>query len=457
MKRFLYTTKLMLVAVLAFASCTTEDLDPTLAQDKPVEGSINTDQDLYGIAKGMYNRMTSSSYYGRDFIINSEVRTDNVFANSNSGRFTTTASFAYLADSQNGLWTQGYRVIGSANIIIETDLSTIEGDQDYARHLQGQALVVRALTHFNILKNYGQQNFGGAEGIPYIKEFKGDDIYPSREPVSSNVADMMADLDMAFDMMDASYDDSSKQFVTKMTAMAIKSRIAVYFGDWAAAASSASAVINSNQYEIIDADDYVSSFSVDSTPNSIFELAFSDTDNNGSNSLAFIYRGNQYGDIECLDNILTLYEAGDVRADIIGYDPDYAPGDKLRNLGKYPDNLGFDNVNVVRYEEVILNYAEALLNTGGDALSVINQLTAKRGASAYTTLTSDDILNERRKELMFEGFRYDDLIRSGKDIEKIDIQQNFTATIPAGSPILAYPIPQAELDANSNMEQNPGY
>jgi len=457
MKRFKNITKVMFVAVLAMASCTTEDLDPTLAQDKPVEGSINTDQDLYGISKGMYNRMTATAYYGRDFIINSEVRTDNVYANSNSGRFTTTASFNYLADSQNGLWSQGYATIGSANIIIGTDVTTLEGDQDYARHLQGQAYVVRALTHFNILKNYGQQNFGGADGIPYVKEFKGEDIYPTREPISSNVADMMADLDMAFDLMDASYDDSSKEFVTKMTAMAIKSRIAVYFGDWANAASAASAVINSNQYEIIAAADYVASFGLDSTKNSIFELAFSDTDNNGSNSLAFIYRGSQYGDIECLDNILTLYEAGDVRADIIGYDPAYADGEKLRNLGKFPDDLGYDNVNVIRYEEVILNYAEALLNTGGDAVTVLNQLTSMRGASAYTTVTSDDILNERRKELMFEGFRYDDLVRSGKSIEKIDIRQNFPATIPAGSTILAYPIPQGELDANSNMTQNPGY
>jgi len=130
----------------------------------------------------------------------------------------------------------------------------------------------------------------------------------------------------------------------------------------------------------------------------------------------------------------------------------------LRNLGKFPDNQGYDNVSIIRYEEVILNYAEALFETSGDALTEINKITSKRGASAYTApLTKDDILNERRKELIFEGFRYDDLLRTGQDIEKTSLQQNFLATIPYGDPRLAWPIPQSEMDANSNMVQNTGF
>jgi hypothetical protein len=92
-----------LVSITLFTSCTTSDLDPTLEQDKDVEGSIKTPEDLYGIIKGAYNRMTSSAYYGRDFIINNECRTDNTFANGNLGRFQTSATFNYVPDNNIGI------------------------------------------------------------------------------------------------------------------------------------------------------------------------------------------------------------------------------------------------------------------------------------------------------------------------------------------------------------------
>ncbi|MDF1516694.1 MAG: RagB/SusD family nutrient uptake outer membrane protein, partial [Lutibacter sp.] len=118
---------------------------------------------------------------------------------------------------------------------------------------------------------------------------------------------------------------------------------------------------------------------------------------------------------------------------------------------------GYDNIPLIRYEEVILNYAEALFETSGDALTQLNKITSNRGAAAYTTVTKDNILNERRKELIFEGFRYDDLLRTGKSIVKFSLQQNIAATIPYGDPRMTWAIPKAEMDANSNMVQNEGY
>ena len=243
--------------------------------------------------------------------------------------------------------------------------------------------------------------------------------------------------------------------MSKYTAKALESRVAIYFGDWNAAKSAAEAVINSGLYSIISAGDYVGSFGQDGSSNSIFELAYSATDNAGINGLGYIYRQGatgSYGDVQVLDEVANLYDAGDVRADILGYE-----GDRLRNMGKYPDLQGYDNVAVIRFEEVILNYAEALYETGGDAMTQLNKITSNRGAAAYTSVTKADILNERRKELIFEGFRYDDLLRTGSDIVKTSIQQNFLATIPYGDPRMAWPIPRAEMDANSNMVQNTGY
>ena len=448
-----------LVGVSLFTGCVTSDLDPTLAQDKDVEGSINTPEDLYGILKGAYNRMSSSSYYGRDYIINNEVRTDNTFANGNSGRFQTVANFSYSADNNVGIWTQAYRVIASANIIIGTNVDDMEGDVNFAKHIQGQAYAIRALAHFDLLKQYGDHHVAGGKdlAIPYVTEFKGDNTIPARDTYDQVKQMILNDFQTAFDMMSDDYFDSSKEFMSKYTAKALESRAAVYFEEWDTAVKAAEAVINSGIYSVIPAQDYVSSFAQDGSSNSIFELAFSEVDNLNSNSLGFIYKGDAYGDIEVLPNVLNLYEPGDVRLDIIGYEPNYP--ERIRNLGKYPELNGYDNVPIIRYEEVLLNYAEALFELGrtGDAVSALNKITSQRNAAPYVTVTKKDIINERRKELIFEGFRYDDLIRTGVGIPKVDFEQNIPESIPYGDFRTAFPIPVVELDANSNMEQNPGY
>jgi len=88
---------------------------------------------------------------------------------------------------------------------------------------------------------------------------------------------------------------------------------------------------------------------------------------------------------------------------------------------------------------------------------VLNLIPSNRGASLYTTINENNILLERRKEFIFEGKRFEELTRMGRDIEKLYLQQNFAATIPYGDYRLAWPVPQAEIDANSNMMQNEGY
>lgn len=444
---------ILFVFLGAINACTTDSLDPSTEQNKPVEGGIESDANLYGIVKGMYSRMTASGYYGRDIIINNEVRTDNCFSNGNSGRFTTQASLTYNANT-GYFWDEAYRTLASANIVIGVNPEDLKGDQTYIKHMQGEALVIRALVHFDLVKQYGQQNAGGNLGVPYVMEFKGEDLIPARKTVDEVKNLIIADLEAGFNMMDPAYDVSA-EFITKYAAKAIESSVYVYFGMWNEAKTAAEAVINQGLYSIMSADGYVASFGSDMSSNSIFELAFNSSDNQGINGLAYIYRtteGGSYGDIQVLDEVADLYEDGDVREGILGLE-----GDMLRNIGKYPDNQGYDNVGVIRYEEVILNYAEALLETGGDALTQVNNLRANRNVAALDAVTKDDILLERRKEFIFEGKRFDDMMRTGMDIEKFSLQQNITATIPYGDPRLAFPIPQAEMDANSNMVQNNGY
>jgi len=455
----LKTILIALLAITFITSCTTDNLDPSIEQEKSVEGSIQTTGDVKGILLGAYNRMTAMGYYGRNYIIFGEVRTDNTFANANSGRFVEPGRFklqSSYADPYDA-WFAMYRTIASANIIIGTDGAGLEGDLAEFNHYKGQALTMRALAHFDALKLFGQTHAGGTLGVPYVTEYKGNDLFPSRLTVDEVKTLIIQDLKDAKALMSTTYDDSLKQMFGSASPDALLSRVYLYFGMWPEARDAAKNVINTGSFSVMSKAGFVSSFATDGSSNTIFALAFSDTDNLGGNSLGFIYKGAVYGDIEVLENAQDLYEAGDVRGQggILGME-----GDMIRNLGKYPALNGFDDVNIIRYEEVILNYAEALwrINSADpNVLVELNKITANRGATALTSVNLDVILNERRKELMFEGFRFDDLMRNNRSIEKVDAKQGFDSAIPYGDNRLAFPIPDDEVNANSNIIQNDGY
>jgi hypothetical protein len=461
MKKIIYSIIVAIALLCSLNYCSKDSLEPTLAQQKAVETSITSLEDLQGILYGAYNRITATSYYGRDLIIYGEVRSDNAFANGNSGRFLTAAEMdmgetdAYARDT----WTTMYSVIASANILIGQDAASFEGDPAEINHIIGQAYAIRALAHFDLLKLYGQQHVtSGTLGVPYIKEYKGEDLTPPRNTITEVKGFIEADLAQALSLMSADQNDASKQYFTTYGVHALKSRVALYFGDWSTVIAAAETVINSGLYSIVPEADFVASWYLDAAVNSIFELAYSGTDNNNINGLAYIYRGESYGDIQALDDILTIFDAGDVRGSAAMISVDVGGSEVLANMGKYPSMDFSDNISLIRYEEVLLNYAEALFETGAaNALTVLNQIPAARGANPYAAVTKTNIMKERRRELCFEGFRFDDLARTQSDIPLVSPFQQTHEGPAYGSFKYAFPIPKVELNANSNMVQNEGY
>jgi hypothetical protein len=153
-------------------------------------------------------------------------------------------------------------------------------------------------------------------------------------------------------------------------------------------------------------------------------------------------------------DLYNAYEADDVRKELYSVEDE-----TIRMVGKYPSADAVDNIRIIRYEEVVLNYAEALAQTNSpEALTYLNLIATNRGATPYTQATVDNVLLERRKELAMEGHRAFDLLRNGRGIPYVDPRQTFTKTgIPFGSPALAFPIPLNEISANPNIEQNDSY
>ena len=89
-----------------------------------------------------------------------------------------------------------------------------------------------------------------------------------------------------------------------------------------------------------------------------------------------------------------------------------------------------------------------------NCLSMINELRTIRGAAPLGTVTEQDILDERARELYTEGWRRNDLIRFGQYTKDWD----FKAEDAVGDPNRQlFPIPSAQLILNPNLVQNPGY
>lgn len=460
MKKIFYIV-LSVVLTGSFISCSKDDLDPTLSQGKEVEKGLEKVADLRGVLNGAYDRMTKPEYYGRDFVIYEEARTDNATSIGSSNRFVDLAAMSFNVETANpkNTWERIYQVISSANIVINAKLETIEGDDAEKKNIVGQAYAIRALAHFDLVKLYGQHYVTGGGGmnglgVPYVIAFRKEgSLFPVRNTVAEVKAKALADLDQALVLMDAGKNDVNKVTLTTHAVNALKARMFLYFGDNAAAAAAAKLVIDSGEFTVATKDQFVTNFSSKSNANSVFELAVSPTDNNGINGLANMYRGT-YGDIIALENLNDLYTASDVRKGIIVMDAK----SNLRNDGKYPSMTFDDNIFLIRYEEVLLTYAEAILATDpANALVYLNLIPADRGADLYTSATKENILTERRKEFAFEGFRFDDLVRNQLSIPYVDpIKQTHGGPL-YGDSRYAFPIPSAETGANSNVVQNIGY
>ena len=107
-----------------------------------------------------------------------------------------------------------------------------------------------------------------------------------------------------------------------------------------------------------------------------------------------------------------------------------------------------------RLADVMLMKAEALVrtNAAATALPIVNAIRTNRGATALASVTLDNLLDERGRELYEEGWRRQDLIRFGKFLAPHQLKA--TTDDPK---YLLFPIPNQQLAANPNLVQNPGY
>lgn len=144
----------------------------------------------------------------------------------------------------------------------------------------------------------------------------------------------------------------------------------------------------------------------------------------------------------------TLIEGGD-DFEVAGIRAIKYPVDPASGGGEADNDYVF-----LRYADVFLMKAEAMFRMGNnaDALSMVNELRTLRGASALSSLSEQDLLDERSRELWWEGWRRNDQIRFNAFLGTWQEKPNASEAAR-----LLFPFPNEAISTNPNLQQNPGY
>lgn len=469
MKKLIY--KLSFLGVLSiFAACS--DFLETEPQDElSTDQAIGDLNDATVALTGAYSNLQSSLYLGRDFIVYQDVAADNAkISPDNSGRFLDQFIYSVTPDDENdGLWEQVYETIDRINnIIMKFDDGTItDGEQADRDDVLGQAYFLRAMCHFDLVRNFaypynvtdaaaatGANGAGGHLGVPYM--FESVISEPARNTVAECYTNIITDLNNSYSLMAVS---SNPRYTSKYAAKALLSRVYLYMDDYTNAIAAATDVIDNGGYSLVTSADYVDSWTQEASSESIFEIAMSIVDYPATNALGYIYIDEGYGDLLPTDEILNAIgaNAADLR---INWFKDVSGTTMMYKFPGRDGSFGLDNTPILRLSEVYLNRAEAYAkdnqaNLAMDDLDMISQRSIP-GIADYTFVNNAtliaDILTERWKELAFEGHRKLDLVRNG-----LGVVRAAGDDIPYGDTRLAYPIPNDEINVNDNMVQNLGY
>lgn len=450
----------------------------TLPSDSLVsDGAITTAEVQKSALNGAYAGLISVSdkdntsyyYYGVDFIARAEVGGDDTQTNKTSDRTEQYYRYTYRQNNApDDLWFPPYAVINRVNVLLEAIDKGEVPMSDVVKNSKGEALAIRALAHFNLLITYGApylKDNGASLGVPVVKEVLTAAELPARQTVAQGYAAVLEDLTDALSFID---ENKNYGHFNRWAVKALLARVNLYKGDYDAAYGYAKDVVENGPYELIKNSDYVDSWKLEETSESIFDLALSSTTYAGGRELwGAVVAPSEYGAVVATKDFLDLLneDPNDVRLGLLITDKN---GTK-RTINKYPGRAGsvaVNNVRVIRLSDIYLIGAEAALKKAAPDQTLADDYLYKiqnraNSATVKTTATLDLIMKERRKELVLEGHRLYDVLRQGIEITRKGGNHFLNATdlvtVNWNDYRTIMPIPQAEIDANTNIQQNPEY
>ena len=373
-------------------------------------------------------------------------------------------------------WSEAYEAVNVANLVIAQIDNLADGEAK--NNILGQALAIRAWAHFDLARVYAKiptqsADANASQGIIYLKVEDGDTedpfAEPARETVASNYAEIIGDLERASQLI---ADDNGQGRLNSDGVYGLLSRVYLYNGEYQKVINAANEV----SVPLATAEELEGVYTDSNEAGIVVKLAINTSSESGGNNVGVLYsQSNSSSTISEYVFDFDFYNSideDDLRKDIISFvgvnqDNQYNAISKF--LGEEGQVNGRVDVKVMRAAEVLLNKAEAQFELGQDALSTLDELRDLRYVSYSSGETGqaleDAIQFNRRVELSFEGHRFFDLKRRGEPVVRSTMGDIIDGSgTPPDFPTLAadnfrfqLPIPIAEINANQNIVQNPGY
>ncbi|GHT13191.1 membrane protein [Bacteroidia bacterium] len=473
--------------ILLFATSCNDWLDLQPSTSMVDEGeSMKLLTDVNARLNGVYNQMRAYEYYGARMTYYGDACSEDMQAVSATKRVAAYYVFSYNKENApSSFWSNCYSIIKNCNIILAgIDGVEVKSDAEKATlaDYKGQALTIRALAYFDLTRLYGYpyaKDNGASLAAPIVDTPVEAGYKPARNTVAECYTFIIKDLETAKDLLGEKKNNGR---FTKWGAMSLLSRVYLYKGDDANALSTAKAAIagaEANSVKLWTATEYKTAWATEFSGEVLFELQLSVTENVGNEAMGYLVNASGYDDIVISDDWMVKLmgdQTTDLRYTCVQTDGGKGSKAGLRYLWKYPVQSGesalyLGNIKVLRLSETYLIAAEAAAKLGqnDDAVKYLNAIST-RGLTANTfagkTVTVDDVLTERRKELIGEGHRFFDAIRNHKHIvrSKDNTYKHLSGIQPEAwdfdwsyfKVVLAVPV--HEINANENIgQQNPGY
>lgn len=447
------------------------------------EVAFQTVDDLASGMSGAYAMYNPDS--GSDVVFLSAVFTDEIkrgIDSNGSGSETYNFLITPLSPEPNAIWTARYFCINRINRVLRNFdrvvANAAPADVARANNIKGQLHALRALCHFDIYQYFTPELQNPNSPSAIIMDFVPDirDVFP-RNNAGEVVSFILSDLDVATSLLGTVYSPDGSFYLTPEAVDFIRAKVLLYSnstGNSADVEAIAFRILQS--HPIADFAGYEALWQDD--------LAQTDEDiwtihrPQGAGGVASIFYANETNAtgavyIEMSFGLFDLYSANDIRG-LIWLDGTSTPTNLF--LDKYPGSsrgLLTNHFKAFRSAEMALVLAEARARQGNftGAEQAIMLLRNQRiagadpanfGNSLQTALT--EILLERRKELAFEGHRYIDLKRIGREIGVNLVRDSRDCTsfsaacsLPTTDYRFTMPIPTNETNPNPGIQQNPQY
>lgn len=467
------------IQMLILTGCNAFLEKPQPVDSIPIDEAFNSIEDVTTALRGAYRKMERLEF---QLIMYPAFQSDNFnyIAGSTWDRSIVNIPFSASGGRNGAFWSDAYQLINQANLVLQTLEAEPEfGEEAERRQIEGEALFLRALGHFEMARLFARPygpNAAQDLGVPLMltaTTSSSEITFPARASVQEVYDQVIADLQRATELLPEPFLAGR---VHRYAAHAYLARVAFQKRDYALAAQQAALAMEGDFALTASPLDF---FRNEGSAEEIWVIVHTPQERNGMEGRTGAGWMVLQEDLlaEGFPSIITPEQAAeaqqnqwqvvDLRRSTL---TDTAGTDVVST--KYENPNWEDDIPILRLADQLLIRAEALAHTSGvnaESIALLNDVRRRAlrvvdangdpvagaaelvefEASDFTEATEliEAIIRERRVELLFEGNRFHELMRLQRPVRGYAHDADE----------LRWPIPQREMDANPNLVQNPGY